>query len=161
VIVAGVLVAWLLIHMLTGVPFGSAATWAGQLGEVLAPAFQLIVIDWEETVALIVEFIAKEIVIGGLAVIYGGVGLTGAKSTHITPLQSMSFMLFCLLYTPCVTTVAAIWSESCSVKLTLLSLIMALQLPGQPVLLYISPVYCLAFTEIENSNDDSLNFEHM
>ena len=46
-------------------------------------------------------------------------------------------------------------------KLTLLSLIMALQLAGQQVLLSISPVYCSAFTEIENSNDDSLNFEHM
>ena len=147
-IVAGVLVAWLLIHMLGGVPFGSAATWAGRLRQALAPIFQPIVIDWEETVALIVGFIAKEIVIGGLGVIYGGVGLTGAKSSHITPLQSMSFMLFCLLYTPCVATVAAIWSER-SVKLTLLSLIMVLQLPGQPVLLSISPVYCSAFTEIE------------
>jgi len=46
-------------------------------------------------------------------------------------------------------------------KLTLLSLIMALQLPGQQVLLSISPVYCSAFTEIENSNDGFLKFEHM
>jgi ferrous iron transport protein B len=121
-IVAGVLVVWLLIHMPADVPPASATTWAGQLGQMLTPFFQPLGIDWQETVALIFGFIAKEIVIGGLAVIYGGSDLAGEMSSHITPLQSISFMLFCLLYTPCVATLAAIWSESRSIKITLLSL---------------------------------------
>ncbi len=90
--------------------------------------FQPLGIDWQETVALIFGFIAKEIVIGGLAVIYGGSDLTGQMSSHITPLQSISFMLFCLLYTPCVATIAAIWSESRSIRITLLSLVSGLGL---------------------------------
>lgn len=125
-IVAGVLIVWLLIHMPADVPPASAATWAGQLGQLLAPVFQPLGIDWQETVALIFGFIAKEIVIGGLAVIYGGSDLIGQMSSHITPLQSISFMLFCLLYTPCVATIAAIWAESRSISITLLSLVSGL-----------------------------------
>jgi ferrous iron transport protein B len=127
-IVAGVLVVWFLIHMPANVPPGSAATWAGQLGQMLAPVFQPLGIGWQETVALIFGFIAKEIVVGGLAVIYGGSDLAGQMSSHITPLQSISFMIFCLLYTPCVATIAAIWSESRSLRITLLSLITGLGL---------------------------------
>ena len=125
-IVAGVLIVWLLIHMPADVQPASAATWAGQLGQILAPVFQPLGIDWQETVALIFGFIAKEIVVGGLAVIYGGSDLAGRMSSHITPLQSISFMLFCLLYTPCVATIAAIWSESRSIKITILSLVSGL-----------------------------------
>ncbi len=76
--------------------------------------------------ALLFGFIAKEIVVGSLAVIYGGTDLTGLMSSHITQIQSISFMLFCLLYTPCVATIAAIWSEARSIKITLLSLVTGL-----------------------------------
>jgi len=127
-IVAGVLMVWLLIHMPPDVPTASGATWAGQLGQILAPVFQPLGIDWQETVALIFGFIAKEIVVGGLAVIYGGSDLAAQITGHITPLKSISFMLFCLLYTPCVATIAAIWSESRSVKITLLSLVSGLSI---------------------------------
>ena len=127
-IVAGVLTVWLLTHMPPDVATGSGATWAGQLGRMLAPVFQPLGIDWQETVALIFGFIAKEIVVGGLAVIYGGTDLTLQMTRHISPLQSVSFMLFCLLYTPCVATIAAIWSESRSVRITLLALVSGLAL---------------------------------
>ena len=125
-IVAGVLVVWLLIHMPADVPPGSAATWAGQLGHMLTPVFYPLGIGWQETVALIFGFIAKEIVVGGLAVIYSGSDVAGQMISHITPLQSISFMLFCLLYTPCIATIATIWSESRSIKITLLSLVSGL-----------------------------------
>ncbi|MEA3467498.1 MAG: ferrous iron transport protein B [Thermodesulfobacteriota bacterium] len=121
-IMAGVLLVWLLSHMPADVPPASAATWAGQLGQILAPVFQPLGIGWQETVALIFGFIAKEIVVGSLAVIYEGTDLAGLMSSHISPLQSISFMIFCLLYTPCVATIAAIWSESRSLKITLISL---------------------------------------
>ena len=108
------------------VPPASTATWAGQLGQMLAQIFQPLGIDWQEIVALLFGFIAKEIVVGSLAVIYGGSDLAGQMNSHITPLQSISFMLFCLLYTPCIATIAAIWSESRSIRITLLSLVFGL-----------------------------------
>ncbi len=125
-IIAGVLIVWLLSHMPTNVPPASAATWAGQLGQILAPVFQPLGIGWQETVALIFGFIAKEIVVGSLAVIYGGTDLAGLMSSHITQIQCISFMIFCLLYTPCVATIAAIYSESRSLGITLISLVSGL-----------------------------------
>jgi len=125
-IMAGVLIVWLLSHMPADVPPASTATWAGQMGQILAPVFQPLGIGWQEIVALLFGFIAKEIVVGSLAVIYGESDLTGLMSSHITQLQSISFMIFCLLYTPCVATIAAIWSESRSIRITLLSLVSGL-----------------------------------
>ena len=93
---------------------------------MLTPVFYPLGIGWQETVALIFGFIAKEIVVGGLAVIYSGSDVAGQMISHITPLQSISFMLFCLLYTPCIATIATIWSESRSLKITLLSLVSGL-----------------------------------
>ena len=121
-IMAGVLLVWFLIHMPIDAQPASAATWAGQLGQALAPVFKPLGIGWQETVTLIFGFIAKEIVLGGLAVIYGGANLAAHMTGHISALQAISFMLFCLLYTPCVATIAAIWTESRSIKITAISL---------------------------------------
>ncbi len=108
-IVTGVVLVWLLTHFPADVPpAASAATWAGQLGQFLAPLFLPLGINWQETVALLFGVIAKEIVIGGLAVIYDGTSLSSQVAAHMTPLQGLSFMLFVLLYTPCIATVAVI-----------------------------------------------------
>jgi len=45
---------------------------------------------------------------------------------QITPLQGLSFMVFALLYAPCIATVAAIRTESRSWKITILSLVLGL-----------------------------------
>ncbi|MCF7970757.1 MAG: ferrous iron transport protein B [Methylococcaceae bacterium] len=125
-IIAGVMLVWLLTHFPTDVPFASAETWAGQLGQLLSPLFSLLGIHWQETVALLFGFIAKEIVIGALAVIYGGADLNIQVAAHITPLEGLSFMLFTLLYTPCIATLAAIRAESRSWRITLFSLVLGL-----------------------------------
>ena len=65
---------------------------------IFSPLFTPLGIHWQETVALLFGFIAKEIVIGALAVIYGGADLKIQVAAHITPLQGLSFMLFTLLY---------------------------------------------------------------
>lgn len=125
-IIAGVVVVWLLTHFPADVPSASADTWAGQLGQFFSPMFTPLGIHWQETVALLFGFIAKEIVIGALAVIYGGVNLKIQIAAHITPLQGFSFMLFTLLYTPCIATLAAIRAESRSWRITILSLVLGL-----------------------------------
>jgi len=125
-IVAGVVVVWLLTHFPADVPSASAETWAGQLGQVFSPVFTPLGIYWQETVALLFGFIAKEVVIGALAVIYGGADLKAQVAAHITPLQGLSFMLFTLLYTPCIATIAAIRAESRSWRITMLSLVLGL-----------------------------------
>ena len=71
-------------------------------------------IDPKLTIALIFGFVAKEIVIGSLAVIYGqeGGALTSTIAHQITWIQAYSFMLFTLIYTPCLSTIATIRSEA-------------------------------------------------
>ncbi|MGW8228314.1 MAG: ferrous iron transport protein B [Gammaproteobacteria bacterium] len=125
-IVIGVVVIWFLTHIPTTAQPGSVETLAGSIGLFLAPVFEPLGIHWAETVALFFGFIAKEILIGALAVIYGSANLAAEISSHISPLQGLSFMIFTLIYSPCVATVASIRSESRSWRITLLSIGMGL-----------------------------------
>ena len=127
-IIIGVIVIWYLTHFPADVDPGSAETFAGKIGLFLAPVFAPLGIQWAETVALFFGFIAKEILIGALAVIYGSATLAADISAQISPLQGLSFMVFTLIYSPCVATVAAIRSESHSWRITLLSVGMGLVL---------------------------------
>ncbi len=121
-IVLGVMVIWFLTHTPTTVQPGSMDTLAGGIGLFLAPLFEPLGIQWAETVALFFGFIAKEILIGALAVIYGSANLAATINAQLSPLQGLSFMVFTLIYSPCVATVAAIRSESRSWRITLLSM---------------------------------------
>ncbi len=125
-IVAGVIVVWFLTHFPTGVPTAGAETWAGQIGHLLSPVFHPLGIHWQETVALLFGLIAKEIVVGAMAVIYGTGDLPSQVMQHISPLQGLSFMVFTLFYVPCVATIAAIKAESASWRITLFSLVLGL-----------------------------------
>ena len=122
-IVIGVVMIWVLTNFPQGVEPGSIDSWAGQLGNWLQPIFQPIGINAELTIALLFGFIAKEIVIGSLAVIYGqeGAALVQTITQQITWVQAYSFMLFVLIYTPCVSTIATIRKETKSVGFTVLS----------------------------------------
>ncbi len=129
-IVAGVVMVWLLTHLPPSAAPASANTLAGMIGGVLQPLFAPIGINQQLTIALIFGFIAKEIVIGALAVIYGlgGAALGNAIGQQLDWVQGYSFMLFTLLYTPCLATVATLQSESKQVRFTLLSLAWSLGL---------------------------------
>ncbi|NOT99996.1 MAG: ferrous iron transport protein B [Gallionella sp.] len=123
-IVAGVVLVWLLTNLPFSATPSSPDTFAGIIGSALHPVFQPVGINEQLTIALIFGFIAKEIVIGALAVIYGlsGDALSGAIGQQLDWVQAYSFMLFTLLYTPCLATIATLQSESKTLKFTLLSL---------------------------------------
>ncbi|MFS0513551.1 hypothetical protein ACEYW6_02350 [Nostoc sp. UIC 10607] len=68
---------------------------------------------------------------GSLASIYHLADANAVQATlaqTISPIQAYSFMLFCLLYTPCLATVATIRSESKSIRFTLISIVYGLGL---------------------------------
>lgn len=123
-IVAGVVLVWVLTHFPAGAAPGSADTWAGQIGQWFNPVLSPLGIDSHLTIALIFGFVAKEIVIGSLAVIYArdGGALVSAIASQITWAQAYSFMLFTLLYTPCLSTIATIRQEAKSLGYTALAL---------------------------------------
>ena len=123
-IVAGVVMVWLLTNLPPSAVPASSDTFAGMIGGAMHPLFAPIGINEQLTIALIFGFIAKEIVIGALAVIYSlsGDALSGAIGHQLDWVQAYSFMLFTLLYTPCLATVATLQSESKQFKFTALSL---------------------------------------
>jgi ferrous iron transport protein B len=129
-IVIGVVLVWALTHYPTNVPPASLGTLAGQTGQLFSPVLNPIGIDTQLAIALIFGFVAKEIVIGSLAVIYGlqGDALSHQIATNIDWVQGMSFMLFTLIYTPCLSTIATIKTESKSTKFMWLSIAWSLGL---------------------------------
>src|SRR5450830_245932 len=113
-IVIGVVLVWTLTNFPSNVPPASIGTFAGQIGVLFAPVLDPLGIDSQLAIALIFGFVAKEIVLGALAVIYGlqGDALMAQMATQIDWVQAMSFMLFTLIYTPCLSTIATLKNES-------------------------------------------------
>jgi len=119
-IVAGVVMIWLLTHLPTGVAVGGPETLAGRFGGWLEPLLQPIGIDQHMAVVLLFGFVAKEIVLGAMAVVYGleGDALAQLMTQQMDGVQAFSFMLFTLIYTPCLSTIATLRSESKSLAFT-------------------------------------------
>lgn len=124
-IIIGVVLVYVLTNFPTGVPAASSGTIAGWLGASLAPILDPIGINQQLAIALIFGFVAKEIVIGSLAVIYGmdGHALMSTIAHQVDWVQAYSFMLFTLIYTPCLSTIATIRTESRSRLFTVFALL--------------------------------------
>ena len=85
------------------------------IGNWVAPIFKPLGFgDWRVSTALITGFTAKESVVSTLTVLLGGD--TAALSTMFTPFTAVVFLVFTLLYTPCVAAVAAAKRELGSAK---------------------------------------------
>jgi len=123
-IIAGVVLIWLLTNLPPSAAPAGGDTLAGMLGSFLQPIFAPIGINEQLTIALIFGFVAKEIVIGALAVIYGlsGTALGGALGQQLDWVQAYSFMLFTLIYMPCISAIATMRSESRNMGFTLFAI---------------------------------------
>ena len=79
------------------------------IGRQIAPVFApLGFADWRCATALITGFIAKESVVSTLEILLGSASVTALLS----PTAAVSFLIFTLLYTPCVAAIAAIRRET-------------------------------------------------
>ncbi|WP_425415002.1 ferrous iron transport protein B [Pseudobacillus wudalianchiensis] len=86
---------------------------------------------WQAGAALITGFLAKEVVVSSMNIIYhvpNVDSLQGLMATQFTPLAAFTFMVFVLLYIPCLATVGTIRKETGSAKWTYFSIIYALVL---------------------------------
>jgi len=113
-IILGVALVWFLTHVpLDAVP-ASPGTLAGRMAAFVEPVFSPLGIDQLLSVALLFGFVAKEVVIGSLAVIYGAgpEQLGGVISQRMDWVQAYSFMLFTLVYTPCLSALATLRREA-------------------------------------------------
>jgi ferrous iron transport protein B len=81
------------------------------VGSFVSPVFiPLGFASWQNAVSLITGLMAKEVVLGTMGVIYGG-GLTASLQNHFTPASAYAFLVFVLLYTPCVSVIATMKKE--------------------------------------------------
>lgn len=88
----------------------SADSLLALLGGIIAPVFTPLGFgDWRISTALITGFTAKESVVSTLTVLMGGT--TEPLTTLFTPFTAIVFLVFSLLYTPCVAAVTAVKRE--------------------------------------------------
>jgi ferrous iron transport protein B len=84
------------------------------IGKTIAPIFHPLGFDdWRVSTSLITGFVAKEAVISTMGVLLGTdvSSISAALGAMFTPLTAISFLVFTLLYTPCVAAVATIRKE--------------------------------------------------
>jgi ferrous iron transport protein B len=83
-------------------------SYIGQIGKFIEPVIRPCGLAWKEGVALVTGVGAKEIVASTMAVLYHG----DITTSGMTSLTAFSFMLFVLLYFPCIPTCIGIKNES-------------------------------------------------
>lgn len=123
-------------------------SFAAQFGRLLEPALAPILDPdhtraeaWKDGVALTAGFVAKEIVVGTLAVVHQASAEPADPKAHISPLQdalrrrsgltpltALAFMVFTLIYTPCLGTIGMILKETRSLPWTLFTVLYGLGL---------------------------------
>lgn len=100
----------------------------GMLGSVIAPVFAPLGFgSWQAAVALLTGFVAKEMVVSSLAMFYGfplaaEAGVVAAAMDAFSPLSAFSYLVFILLYVPCVAAVSTLAKEMNSKKWTAFSI---------------------------------------
>jgi len=92
----------------------SSGSLLAAIGQLIAPVFApLGIADWRISTSIIAGLTAKEAVVSTMSVLTGTTmeGLGAALSALFTPLSACSFLVFTLLYTPCIAAIATIRRE--------------------------------------------------
>jgi len=146
-IVAGVVAIWLLTHLPPGAAAAGPDTVAGWLAAAFAPLFRPLGIDPLMSIALIFGFVAKEIVLGGLAVVLGAGTdqLAGVVAARLDWVSATSFMIFTLIYTPCLSAIATLRDEAKSLRFTVLAVAWPLALAWVASLTFYQGARALGF----------------
>jgi ferrous iron transport protein B len=105
-----------------------------QFGRAVEPVMEPLGFDWKMSVALVTGISAKEFIISTLGVLYQSeegasekdLAERLARDPHFTKANTISFLIFSLLYLPCIATAATIKRESRSWKWATVSIISTL-----------------------------------
>lgn len=132
-IFAGSAFIWLLTYFgPNGLNVQMDDSFLAMIGGLIAPILGPIGFGtWQAGASLITGFLAKEVIISTMNIIYfvpDEATLQGLMANFYTPLAAYSFMVFILLYIPCLATVATIYKETASKKWTLFSMGYALSI---------------------------------
>ncbi|TMN22801.1 ferrous iron transport protein B [Lentibacillus cibarius] len=127
IIFAGSVFIWLMTYAGPGgLDVDMDTSFMAMIGGVIAPILSPLGFGtWQAASSLITGFLAKEVVVSAMSIIYAVTeGELGTMLSHFfTPVSAYSFMVFVLLYVPCLATVAAILRETKSVKWTIFAIV--------------------------------------
>ncbi|MBF0249187.1 MAG: ferrous iron transport protein B [Alphaproteobacteria bacterium] len=95
-------------------------SYLGTVAHTVAPIFAPLGFDWRDTTAILTGLVAKEVVVASYAVIYAqgaeeteeSNSLREALAANMNPVVALAFMVFILIYAPCVATIAVIRREA-------------------------------------------------
>lgn len=130
-IFAGSVFIWLLSYAgPKGLKVDMDDSFLAVIGNLFAPLLEPIGFGtWQAAASLITGFLAKEAIISTMNIIYfvpENMSLQGLLINYYTPLAAYSFMVFILLYIPCLATTATIYKETGSKRWTAFSILYAL-----------------------------------
>ena len=83
-------------------------SYLAMIGKAVSPVLAPLGFDWKMSVCLLTGLPAKEAIVSTLAILYGG----DISAAGFTPVTAFSFLLFVLLYFPCVATIATLRREA-------------------------------------------------
>jgi ferrous iron transport protein B len=108
-------------------------TYLETIGKTISPVMEPIGFHWRATVAVIAGIPAKEVVVSTLGVLYANneeasdsdlrSQLSGGDNPDFTPASALSFMVFVLLFCPCIATLLAIRRETGSAKFMVFTIV--------------------------------------
>lgn len=110
-------ILWILFSYPTGAAIEE--TYAGKVGQTIAPVFAPLGFDWRTTTGLIAGIAAKEVYVATIGTLYAidATGDTAALSerlqqdTALDPATIAALLTFIVLYTPCIAVIATLKSE--------------------------------------------------
>lgn len=103
-------------------------SYIGMIGRAIEPVMQPLGLNWRASIGIITSIPAKELVVSTLGVLYSSEseeGLSDAivSSGDFTPRSAAAFLVFILLFFPCIATIAAIAAETGSKRWAIFSVI--------------------------------------
>ncbi len=134
------IVLWFVLNFgIGGMVSDMSESFGAELGKLLVPVMSFAGLGyWQIIVALISGIAAKEVVVSGVAVLYGISNISSREGMTMLAgmlsesgfgaLNAYSMMLFCLLYIPCIASIAAIKRETNSWQTTVRAMLLQLGL---------------------------------
>ena len=130
-IFAASVILWVLLNFNAhGMTDEMGGSFAAQIGHLLAPCLAPAGLGyWQIAVALLSGIAAKEVVVSSMGVLFGVANVAASEgmaalsgalgAIGFGAANAYSMMLFCLLYVPCMATIATLKREACSAKFAL------------------------------------------
>jgi len=112
IFLASMVIWFLMSYGPSGQALEASESYLAYAGNFMAPVLAPLGFgSWRAATALLTGIVAKEAVIGTLSILGGGSGISAALGSIFTARSALSFLVFVLLYIPCIAALSTLWGE--------------------------------------------------